>query len=138
MQTDVPGAFTVPGVQLNPLSCTLGVRVTVAVWLCAPLVAVTVTVCAVKTVPAVTVKVPVLDPAPTVTLAGAVSAALLLASPIVIAPVAALVRLAVQVALWPAPRVFGVQLTPLNWAGALRFSVKFCVTPLRLAVSAAV
>src|SRR5439155_4154813 len=55
VQVEVPGAFTVPGVQLNPLNCTLAVTVTVAVWLCAPLVAVTITVCAVATVPAVTV-----------------------------------------------------------------------------------
>jgi hypothetical protein len=31
VQTEVPGAFTVPGAQLNPLSCTLAVSVTVAV-----------------------------------------------------------------------------------------------------------
>jgi hypothetical protein len=138
VQADVPGAFTVPGAQLNPLSCTLAANVTVAVWLCAPLVAVTVTVCPVATVPAVTAKVAVPDPIPTVTLAGAVNAVLLLATPTVIALAAALLRLTVQVAEAPAPKVFGVQLSPLNCAGALRFSVKFCVTPLELAVRAAV
>jgi hypothetical protein len=76
----------------------------------------------------------VLDPAPTVTLAGAVSAVLLLATPIVMALAAALFRLTVQVDDDPAPKVFGVQFTPLNCAGALRFNVKFCVTPLQLAV----
>ena len=138
VQTDVPGAFTVPGAQLNPLSCTLAASVTVVVCVCAPLVAVTVTVCPVKTVPAVTVKVAVLDPAPTVTLAGAVRAALLLPTPIVIALDAALFKLTVQVADAPVPRVFGVQLTPLNCAGALRFNVKFCVKPFKLAVRPAV
>ena len=138
VQTEVPGAFTVPGAQLNPLSCTLTVNVTVVVWLCAPLVAVTVTLCPVATVPAVTVKVAAADPAPTVTLAGAVSAVLLLATPTVIALVAALLRLTVQVAAAAAPKVFGVQLSPLNCAGALRFRVKFCVTPFELADRAAV
>jgi hypothetical protein len=31
VQTEVPGAFTVPGAQLNPLSCTLAVNVMAAV-----------------------------------------------------------------------------------------------------------
>jgi hypothetical protein len=44
----------------------------------------------------------------------------------------------VQVAVWPAPSVPGVQLTPLNCAGALRCNVKLCVTPFKLAVRAAV
>ena len=138
VQTELPGAFTVPGAQLNPLNCTVAASDTVAVCVCAPLVAVTVTVCPVNTVPAVTVNVAVLDPAPTVTLAGAVRAALLLPTPIVSALAAALLKLTVQVAEAPAPKVFGVQLTPLNCAGALRFNVKFCVTPFRLAVRLAV
>ena len=96
------------------------------------------TLCPVATVPAVTVKVAAAEPTPTVTLAGAVNAVLLLATPIVIALEAALLRLTVQVAAAAAPKVLGVQLSPLNCAGALRFRVKFCVTPLELADRAAV
>ena len=135
----VPGAFTVPGAQLSELNCAVADTVTVAVWVCAPLVAITVTVCVLTTVLAVAVKVAVLDPAPTVTLAGTVSAALLLDSPIVIALAAALLKLTVQVDDEPAPTEFGEQLSPLNCAGAaLTFNVKVCDAPPRLAVRTAV
>ena len=84
------------------------------------------------------VKAAELWPTFTVTLAGAVSFASLDCSATTRAVSAGADNVTMQVAVWPAPTVPGVQLTPLNCAGALRFSVKFCVTPFRLAVSAAV
>ena len=135
----VPGAFTVPGVQLSALNCSVAaVTVTVAVLLCAPLVTVSVTICVVATAPAVTPKVAVLDPAANGTVAGAVSAALLLDTSIAIAATAGLFRLTVQVDTAPAPTVFGAQLNALNCIGALKLSVKVCEAPFKLAVSTAV
>ena len=134
----VPGAFTVAGVQLSELNCAVADTVTVAVCVCAPLVAVTVTVCVLATVPEVAVKVAVLVPAPTVTLGGTGRAASLLANPTVRALAAALLRVTVQVVAAPVPTVFGAQLNPVNWTGEVRFNVKVCVAPLRLAVSPAV
>ena len=84
------------------------------------------------------VKVADLAPALTVTLAGAVSSALLVRSATRVAVIAGADNVSVQAAAWPAPKVFGVQLSPLSCAGALRFSVKFCVTPFELAARAAV
>ena len=133
----VPGALTVPGVQLRMLTCTVAATVTVAVWLCAPLVAVTVTIWAIATKFAVAVKVAVLEPVATVTLAGAVRAALLLDTPIVIALAAVLFRLTVQIVIAPVPIVFGEQLNALNCTGALRFSVKVCEAAFSVAVTMA-
>ena len=84
------------------------------------------------------VKAADLAPALTVTLAGAVSSELLVCSATTVAVIAWADNVSVQAAAWPAPNVLGVQLSPLNCAGALRFSVKFCVTPFELAVRAAV
>ena len=84
------------------------------------------------------VKVADLAPALTVTLAGAVRSALLDCRATTMVVNAGADNVSVQAAAWPTPSVPGVQLSPLNCAGALRFSVKFCVTPFELAVRAAV
>ena len=78
-------------------------------------------------------KVPLLDPVLMVMLAGTLNTPRLLDKVTVAALLAALVSVTVQVALCPVPRVPGVQLRADNCAGATRFKVKVCVTPLALA-----
>jgi hypothetical protein len=78
------------------------------------------------------------EPEPIVTLAGTLKTARLLDKVTVTGLLAASVSITVQVALCPVPRVAGVQLKPDNCAGATRFNVNVCVTPLALAVTTAV
>ena len=139
VHVDVPGAFTVAGLQLNPLSCATGDTVTVAVLFTPLRLAVTVTVCVLEAEPAVAEKLPVVAPEATVTFAGTGSAALLLDRVTVIPlPVAALVSVTVHVVLCPADTLFGEQATDDNCGGAEALSVKVLDTPAALAVSNAV
>ena len=138
VQAEDPGAFTVPGAQLKLLRVVAAFKFTDAVLLCPFQLAVTVAVWSLLTVPAVAVKVPLLDPVLIVMLAGTLNRPRLLDKVTVAELVAALVSVTVQVALCPVPRVPGVQLSPDNCAGATRFNVNVCVTPLALAETTAV
>jgi hypothetical protein len=138
VQADVPGALTFAGIQDKALRTVAAFKLTeaVAVW---PLqLAVTVAVWSLLNVPAVAVNVPLLDPVPIVMLAGTLNRPRLLDKATVAAPVAALVRVTVQVALCPVTRVPGVQFSPDNCTGATRFNVKVRVIPPALAVITAV
>jgi hypothetical protein len=84
------------------------------------------------------VNVPLLDPVSIVTLAGTLKTPRLLDKATVAELVAALLSVTVQVALFPAPRISGVQLSPDNCTGATRFNVNVRVTPLALAETTAV
>ena len=139
---EVPGAFTVAGLQLSPLNCTTGdtgATVAVAVFTTPLVLAVTVTVCTLATVAAVAVKVPVAAPEETVTFAGTGSAVLLLdtltVNPL---PVAAFVNVTVQAVVCPDVTLDGEHATDDNCAGAEAFRVKVCDTPAALAVNSAV
>ena len=136
---DVPGAFTVAGLQLSPLNCTTGDTVTVAVFTTPLALAVTVTVCTLVTVAAVAVKVSVVAPEETVTFAGTGNPALLLVrltvKPL---PVAAFVNVTVQAVVCPDVTLDGEHATDDNCAGAEAFRVKVCDTPAALAVNSAV
>ena len=138
VQVEVPGAFTLAGVQDRPLRVVAAFRFTDAVLVCPFQLAVTVAVWSLVTVPAVALNVPLLDPVLIVRLAGTLNTPRLLDKVTVAVLVAALVSVTVQVALCPLPRVPGVQLKPDNCAGATRFKVKVCVTPPALAVITAV
>ena len=138
VQVEEPGAFTLAGVQDKQLSVIAAFRFTDALLLCPFQLAVTVAVWSLLTVPAVAVKVPLLDPALIVMLAGTLNRPRLLDKAIVAALVAALLSVTVQVELCHVPRIPGVQLNADNCAGATRFKVNVCVTPLALAVITAV
>ncbi len=138
VQVEVPGAFTLAGVQDKPLRVVAAFRFTDALLLCPFQLAVTVAVWSLLTVPAVAVKVPLLDPALIVMLAGTLNRPRLLDKATVAVLVAALLSVTVQVALCPVPRIPGVQLNADNCAGATRFNVNVCVTPPALAVITAV
>ena len=88
-------------------------------------VAVTIALSAVDTVPAVAENVVLLTPERTVTLAGTLTATLLLESVTTALPVAALFRLTVHVDVPPLAIVDGVQPTEVTCAGAgaLTFTV---------------
>ena len=86
--------------------------------------------------PAVAVKLAVLLPAATTTVAGTVSAPVLLDRDTVTPTVFDTV--AVQVELPPGPRIAGVQLSALTAACAVSAMLAVCVLPLRLAVTTAV
>jgi hypothetical protein len=73
-----------------------------------------------------------------VTLGGPLNTGKLLDNATITGLVAALFSVTVQVALRPAFRVPGLQLTADNRAGASRFNVKLCVPPPPLAVITAV
>ena len=138
VQVDVPGAFTLAGVQDIPLSTVAAFRFTDAVLLSPLQLAVTVAVWSLLTVPAVALNVPLLDPVLIVMLAGTLNTPRLLDNVTVAVVVAALVSVTVQVELCPVPRVPGVQLNADNCAGATRFKVNVCVTPPAVAVITAV
>ena len=138
VQVEVPGAFTLAGVQVRLLSATAEFKLTDVVRVCPLQFAVTVAVWSLATVPAVAVNVPLLDPVLIVMLAGTLNAPRLLDNATVAALVAALVNVTVQVELCPVPRIPGVQLKPDNCTGATRFNVNVCVTALALAVITAV
>jgi hypothetical protein len=140
VQTEDPGAFTVPGEQfkllrLTTVGCT---NASVAVWLTALSVAVTITFSAALTVPVEAVKFALLWPAATVTLAGTVAAAFPLARATEVALAADLFNVTVQVLLALLPRVEGVQERPTKVAGALAVSVNVCVLVPSVALSSAV
>jgi len=138
VQVEVPGAFTLTGVQDRPLRVVGAFKFTDAVLVCPLQLAVTVAVSSLATVPATAVKLPLLDPVLIVTLAGTVNTPRLLDKVTVAALVAALVSVAVQVAICPVPRVPGVQLKLDNSTGATRSKGKIRVTPPALAVITAV
>jgi hypothetical protein len=138
VQVEVPGAFTLAGVQDTPLRVVAAFKFTDAVRVCPLQLAVTVAVWSLLTVPAVAVNVPLLDPVLIDMLAGTLNRAKLLDSVTVAALVAALVSVTVQVALCPLPNVPGVQLKLDNCAGATRFKLKVWVTPPPLPVITAV
>jgi hypothetical protein len=138
VQVEVPGAFTLAGVQDKPLGVVAAFRFTDAVLLCPFQLAVRVAVWSLLIVPAVALNVPLLDPVLIVMLAGTLNTPRLLDNVTVAVLVAALLNVTVQVALCPVPRIPGVQLTADNCAGATRFNVNVCVTPPALAVIIAV
>ena len=137
VQLALPGAFTVPGVQLRLPGTTDTVRLTPVDWLCPFRSAVTVAVWLLPTVPLVTANAALLCPAATVTFAGTGSAALLLTSVTTTAPAAALLSVTVQLDGALLPRLDGEQDTEVSCAGALAVSVNVCVPPFKLAVSSA-
>ena len=118
VHAEVPGAFTLAGLQDTPLGVTAVTKLTVVFAVCAFKVAVTVAVALLLTVPAVAVKVPLLAPLATVMLAGTVSTPVLLDKPTVAVLNAALFSVTVQVVLCAVPNVPGKQLTVDNCAGA--------------------
>lgn len=89
------------------------------------------------TVPEVAVKVALPWPDATTRLAGTVSNPLLLASATVVAPLAAVFKVTVQVLEALLPRVAGAQTSELSWAGATRLMVLVRFTPPALAVTIA-
>ena len=136
-QMVVPGEFTVPGVQVTPLSWVAAVRLRVACWLCPLRVAVTMAFWPLLTVPEAAAKVALLWPAATTVLAGTVSDALLLESATVAALAAALFNVIVQVLDELLPSVDDAQANDVSCAGALAVTVKVCEAPFRVAVSRA-
>ena len=140
VQTEEPGAFTVPGEQfkLLRLITTGGVSESVAVWLMPLSVAVRITFSAALTVPVEAVKLALLWPAATVTLAGTVTTAFPLAKETEVATAADLFNVTVQVLLALLPTVEGAQARPASVAGPLAVSVNVCVLFPRVAVSSAV
>ena len=137
IQVEVPGAFTVPGEQLNLLNCAAAARLMVDGWLWPFRVAVTMALWLLLTVPEAAVKAAVLWPEATTTLAGTVSNPLLLESATVVALVAALFKVTVQVLDALLPRVEGAQASELSWAGATRLMVLVRFTPPAFAVTIA-
>ena len=133
VHAEVPGAFTLAGLQVRLLGVTAATRLTVAFAVCAFKLAVTVAVALLLMVPAVAVNVPLLAPVPIVMLAGTVSRPVLLDKPTVAVLRAALFKVTVQVEPCAVPNVLGAQLTPVNCAGAT--SVKLVVFAVLLAVA---
>ena len=135
VQLEVPGAFTVPGEQLKLLICAAAARLMVEGWLWPFKVAVTVALWLLLTVPEVAAKVALPWPDATTTLAGTVSKPLLLESATVVALVAALFKVTVQVLEVLLPKVEGVHPSELSCAGATRLMVLVRFTPPALAVT---
>jgi hypothetical protein len=138
VQLEVPGAFTLDGLQDKPLGNTPAVKLTGVLTLSPFRVAVSAAVWALLTVPAVAVNVPLLALAAIVTLAGTVSKPVLLDRLAVIVVDAALFSVTVQVALCPVPSVLGEQLTLNNCAGPAMLNENVRETLLAVAVSVAV
>lgn len=136
-QMVVPGEFTVPGAHVIALNWVAAVRLMVACWLCPLRVAVTRTFWLLLTVPEAAVNVALFWLAAITTLAGTVSAALLLESATVAALAAALFKVTVQVLDELLPSVEGAQASDVSCAGALAVTVKVCEAPFRAAVSRA-
>jgi hypothetical protein len=140
VQTEEPGAFTVPGEQfkLLRLITTGGVNESVAVWLTALSVAVTMTFSVLFTVPVDAVKFALLWPAATVTLAGTVTAALPLARATEVALVADLFNVTVQLLLALLLNDEGAQASDVSCGGgATRLRLVVCVMLFALAVMVA-
>jgi hypothetical protein len=120
--------LTPPEGRLEGLHCrvemrTFEVRFRVVVLDAAPSEALTVAVWSVVALPAVAAKIALLAPAATVTFGGTVRAALSLdrvtTEPV---PLAALVRVTVQLEACAGDKLVGVQATAESWAGAAKFS----------------
>ena len=111
---EVPGAFTLDGLQETLLGTTAAAKLRVACWLTPLKVAVTVAVALALTVPAVAVNVPLLALVAVVMLAGTVNTPVLLDRLTVAVLSAALFRVTVQVAFCAVPNVLGEQLTLVN------------------------
>lgn len=137
VQVEVPGAFTVAGEQLKLLNCAAAARLMVDGWLWPFKVAVTRALWLLLTVPEVAVKVALPWPEATMTLAGTVSNPLLLESATVVALVAALFKVTVQVLVALLPRVEGTHASELSCAGATKLMVLVRFTPPALAVTIA-
>jgi len=137
VQMEVPGAFTVEGEQFKLLNCAVAARLMVDGWLWPFKVAVTVALWLLLMVPEAAVKVALPWPETTTTLEGTVSNPLLLESPTVVALVAALFSVTVQVLEALLPRVEGAQASELSWAGATRLMVLVRFTPPAFAVTIA-
>ena len=99
VHAEVPGAFTLDGLQDRLLGVTPVVKLTAVFTVCAFKVAVMVAVRLLLTVPAVAVNVPLLKPVPIVMLPGTLSTPVLLDKPIVAVLNAALFSVTVQVEL---------------------------------------
>ena len=82
-------------------------------------------------------KLAVVAPAATVTEVGVVSRALLSESVTVVAAVAALLKVMVQVLEESGPRTMEVQVSEESIAGALRLTVAVCDTPPSVALTVA-
>jgi hypothetical protein len=119
-----PGVRIVDAAQVRPLSVAGAIRLKEAERVRPFQLAPTVALWSTLSVPAVAVKLPLLAPALIVKLGGTLRVSVLLVKAIVEAVVAAFVSVTVQVALWPLPKVLGVQLSADNRAGATRFNEK--------------
>ena len=137
VQAEVPGAFTVAGEQVKLPICAAAARLMVEGWLWPFRVAMTVAVWLLLTVPEVAVKVALPWPDATTTLAGTVSNPLLLASATVVALLAALFKLTVQVLDALLLRVEGAHASELSCAAATRLMVLVRFTPPVFAVTIA-
>jgi hypothetical protein len=138
VHAEVPGAFTLAGLQVTLLGVTEATRFTVVFAVCAFKVAVTVAVALLLTVPAVAVKAPLLALVAMVMLAGKVSTPLLLERLTTVVLKAALFSVTVQVEACPVPKVLGAQLTLDNCAGATRLKMVLCEALLAVAVRVAI
>jgi hypothetical protein len=114
VHAEVPGAFTLAGLQVTPLGVTVLTRLTVVFTDWEFKLAVTVAVALLLTVPAVAVKVPLLALVAMVMLAGTVSTPVLLDRLTTVVLRAALFRVTVQVEVCAVPNVLGEQLTDDN------------------------
>ena len=137
VHAELPGAFTLDGLQVTPLGTTAATRLMAACWLTPFNVAVTVAVALALTVPAVAVNVPLLALVAIVMLAGTVSTPVLLDRLTVAVLNAALFSVTVQVDVCAVPSVLGKQLTLDNCAGDTIARVVVRDVPLALAVMVA-
>lgn len=138
VQAAEPGEFNVAGEQVTLLTVVNPTRLIGAVLVCPPNDAVRVAASSALTVAVVAWNVPLLAPALIVTLAGTVSAPVLLESVTDDTAVAGFVRVAVQVAACADPSVPGEQLNDDSRTGATRISEAVWETPLAFAVTTAV
>ena len=138
VHAEVPGAFTLVGLQVTPLGVTVATRLTVVFTVCPFRLAVTVAVALLLTVPAVAVMVPLPAPVAMVMLAGTVSNPVLLDRLTTVVLRAALFSVTVQVEVCAVPNVLGAQLTLDNCAGATRLKLVVFAVLLAVAVRVAV
>jgi hypothetical protein len=138
VQVDVPGELIVAGEQLNEPGRAWTVRLIEVDCVNPFKEPVTVTFCAALTLAVVAAKVAMLWLAATVTLAGICNAALLLLSATLLALMANLFRVTVQVLLALLLSVEGEQDSDEICAGAIALRVKVLDRPLRVAVRIAV
>jgi hypothetical protein len=134
VQSVVPGAFTIAGMQVRLLICPAAAKLIIVCWLWPLKAAVTMAIWLLLTVPEVAVKVAVLWPGATVMLAGTVTKTLLLASETVAALMAALFSATVQ-ARELLPGFEGAQESAESWMGATRLEALVRLKPPALAVT---